>query len=416
MNIGVIGSGGREHAIIWKLKQNKKIKKIFAIPGNGGTENNLQIDITDFAAVHEACKENHIHILIVGPEVPLEQGIVDYFRKTDIQIFGPEKRAAKLESSKIYAKRFMQKYGVSTADFREYHSLKEAEKKIRELEGNLVIKYDGLAAGKGVFVCSNLEEAEKALQKLAEQYGEDADFLVEEKLTGQELSIIGITDGKWLKTLLPSQDHKQLLDGDRGPNTGGMGAFCPVPFTGDEILKRIENEIIQPTLLGIMQEKFDYKGVIYFGIMLTESGPKLLEYNVRFGDPETEVVLPALKSDLLEIMTACLAGNLAAIELEFEKGYFVDVVLASGGYPEKYEKGIRITGLQNVNEGWIFHAGTKQFGAEIVTNGGRVLNVVQQGKTLDKAIENAYKNVKKIHFDTMHYRTDIGSRGKGENH
>jgi phosphoribosylamine--glycine ligase len=408
MNIGVIGSGGREHAIIWKLQQSKSVKKVYAISGNGGTENIL--NLKHFDDIYQACKEHQISYLIVGPEVPLEDGMVDFFRKTDIKIFGPEKRAAKLESSKIYAKQFMKKYGVSTADFWEFHSSKEAESKIRELQGNLVIKYDGLAAGKGVFVCSNKQEAEEALQKLSERYGEEVDFLIEEKLTGQELSIIGITDGKCIKTLLPSQDHKQLLDDDKGPNTGGMGAFCPVPFVDAEMLKNIDEQIIQPTLDGIKQENFDYKGVLYFGIMVTEQGPKLLEYNVRFGDPETEVVLPALRSDLYEIIEAALNGNLAEMELEFEDGYFVDVVLAAGGYPFEYQKHKEITGLENVKEGWIFHAGTKKNGDKIFTNGGRVLNVVQTGITLDEAIEKTYENVKKIRFENMYFRTDIGKR------
>ncbi|MGB1204192.1 MAG: phosphoribosylamine--glycine ligase [Chitinophagales bacterium] len=414
MNIAIIGSGGREHAIAWKIAQNVAEENIYVITGNGGTHNNINIDICDFAAIKQFCEQKDIKLIIVGPEVPLVEGIVDYFVDSDIKVFGPDKKGAVLEGSKIWSKKFMQKHGVATADFWLFDDWQTAEQKIEELNGYLVIKYDGLAAGKGVYVCDSVEEAKAGLVELRKKYGETAEYLIEERLTGPEISIIGFTDGKNIQLLSPSQDHKQLLDGDKGPNTGGMGAYCPVPFCTAEILENIKKQIVVPTLQGLQAENIDYIGVIYFGLMLTPKGVKTLEYNARLGDPETEIILPALKSSLLELILACFDGNLANFPLELHDGYFVDVVLASGGYPKKYTKGFEITGLDNLGDEAVsvFHAGTKKENGKIYTNGGRVLNVVAHAETLEQAIEKAYKAVENIHFEGKYCRTDIAQRPK----
>ena len=412
MKIAVIGSGGREHAIAWKLSQSKSVEDVYVIPGNGGTENNIALNPNDFKAVETFCRDKRIDLIFVGPEDPLANGIVDYFRDKGIKIFGPCKGAAQLEGSKIRAKRFMKKYGVATADFWMEEEGDDIEKIIQNYNGDIVIKYDGLAAGKGVFVCSSVKEAMDALNEIKKRYGESASFIVEQKISGQELSIIGFTDGRDIKLLLPSQDHKPAYDGDKGPNTGGMGAYCPVPFCNHTILEDIQKKIVDPTLKGIQAEQLDYKGVIYFGIMMAQTGPMLLEYNVRFGDPETEVILPALKSDLPELVLSCLEGTLSSFEMEFHEGYFVDVVLASGGYPGSYEKNKIIKGLDALPaDVLVFHAGTKKDNGKILTSGGRVLNVVGQGNDLKSAIEKAYANLEKIAFDHMFYRKDIGKKG-----
>lgn len=410
MNIAVIGSGGREHAIAWKLSQSKKAEKVHVIPGNGGTENSVPIDVNDFNGIKKFCESNDVELIIVGPEVPLVNGIVDFFKDSSIKVFGPDKKAAQLEGSKIFAKNFMKKYGVATGDFEGFNNINSAMKFIKKIKGNCVIKYDGLAAGKGVYVCSSIREAKESLIDLKQKYGEEVQLLIEEKLIGSELSILAFTDGENYQILLPSQDHKQLLDGDNGPNTGGMGAFCPVPFYTDELKQQIENEIIKQTINGLKEEDFNYKGVIYLGLMITKNGPKVLEYNVRLGDPETEVVLPAFKGDLLELVLSCFDGSLKDFQMEFNDGYFVDVVLTSGGYPKAYKKGIEICGLKENKDELIFHAGTKKEGDKVITSGGRVLNIVAHGETLEEAIDNAYDKVNGFYFDDMFYRKDIGRR------
>ena len=412
MKIAIIGSGGREHALAWKLAQSVGRENIFCLPGNGGTWNNVSVDVMDFSAIADFVAEKGIGLIVVGPENPLAAGIVDFFADSAVRVFGPGKQAARLEGSKIWAKQFMKKYGVATADFWMVENGDDIEEVIDGLDGQVVIKYDGLAAGKGVFVCASVEEAYAALDELKHRYGATAPFFIEQKFSGQELSIIGFTDGQTFKLLQPSQDHKPAYDGDRGPNTGGMGAYCPVPVCTSDVLRQIQNDIVQPTLRGIQAEGLDYHGVIYFGIMLTAEGPKLLEYNVRFGDPETEVILPALKSDLLDLILASLDERLESVSPEFNDGYFVDVVLASGGYPGSYEKGKEITGLENVGEDiLVFHAGTKRAGDKLVTSGGRVLNVVAQAPSLAAAIDKVYAAIPKIHFDGMFYRKDIGKKG-----
>jgi len=412
MNIAVMGSGGREHTIAWKLSQDSNVDKVYTIPGNGGTDNNVSLDINNFEAIKIFCTENGIELLFVGPEAPLAAGIVDYFEDTGIKVFGPDKEAAKLEGSKIYAKNFMTKYNVKTAEFEIFENDKNPDELIRKLNGNLVVKYDGLAAGKGVFVCSSVEEAHESIKSLKTKYGNNVRYIVEQKLTGQEISIIGFTDGKSIKLLLPSQDHKPAYDGDKGPNTGGMGAFCPVPFCDENLIQKIYNNAVNPTLNGIRNENLNYRGVIYFGLMVDNNDPYVLEYNVRLGDPETEVILPALKSSLLELILACYDDSLDSVDIAFNDGYFVDVVLASGGYPGAYEKQFEIDGLEDVDtDCLVFHAGTKRDGSNVYTYGGRVINVVCQADDLQSAINKVYENVKKISFKNCFYRNDIGSKG-----
>ncbi|RKY56485.1 MAG: phosphoribosylamine--glycine ligase [Candidatus Neomarinimicrobiota bacterium] len=411
MNIAVIGSGGREHALAWKLQQSELAEKIFVLPGNGGTSNNVALDGSDTDALKVFCKENDIALIVVGPEVPLANGIVNAFADTDILVFGPDQAAAQLEGSKIFSKKFMKKYDVATADFQVFTAKNDPADLIKKMKGELVVKFDGLAAGKGVYVCTSEEEAFSAIEDIKIKYGDDAGYLIESKLKGQELSIIGVTDGININCLLPSQDHKAAYDGDKGPNTGGMGAYCPAPLGTEEILNKIDETIILPTLNGIEAEGFNYKGVIYFGIMLDGNVPKLLEYNVRFGDPETEVILPALKSDLLKLILASFDGSLGEMELEFYDDYFVDVVLTSGGYPGPYEKGKEISGLNDLDKTTLcFHAGTKKENNKVLTSGGRVLNIVCKDKDLKKAVDNCYDEIKKISFDGMTYRTDIAHK------
>ena len=337
---------------------------------------------------------------------------MDFFADSAIKVFGPDKRAAQMEGSKIWSKKFMKKNGVATADFWIPEDTFQIRAIAQEMDGQAVVKYDGLAAGKGVFVCSSTTEVYEAIDEIHRRYGADAPYLIERKMSGQEVSIIGFTDGKNIQLLQPSQDHKPAYDGDTGPNTGGMGAYCPVSFCDEKLLQQIREEIVDPTLAGIQSEGFTYKGVIYFGIMVTDDGPKLLEYNVRFGDPETEVLLPSLKSDLLDLTLASIDGTLADFEMEFNDGYFVDVVLASGGYPGSYEKGEEIHGLDKLPaDALVFHAGTKRETGQLVTSGGRVLNLVGQGATLQQTIDSAYEILQQVHFDKMYFRKDIAQKG-----
>ena len=411
MKIAVLGSGGREHTLVWKLSQSVGAENIFCLPGNGGIHNCIDISVNDFEGIKAFCETENIDLIVVGPEDPLTEGIVDFFAESAVKVFGPSKDAAVLEGSKIYSKHFMKKHGVDTANFTTFENVKEGIDSLKNFNGNIVIKYDGLAAGKGVFVCDEIEEAKLALAELKEKYGDDCQYLIEEQLFGDEISIIGITDGESIKLLQASQDHKQLLDGDKGPNTGGMGAYTPVPFCDEKLMNRIYESIINPTIKGIQDEQMDYKGFIYFGIMLTEKGPMLLEYNVRLGDPETEVILPALKNDLEEILLSCFDGSLKEKKLVFNEGYYIDVVQVSGGYPKQYEKGHPISGLDQLeNDTLLFHAGTKLVDGEIVSNGGRVINVVCHGHSLNEAIEKVYSECNKVKFQNKFYRKDIGRR------
>ncbi|HSQ36806.1 MAG TPA: phosphoribosylamine--glycine ligase [Acidimicrobiia bacterium] len=413
MKVGIIGSGGREHAIAWKLAQDLGPEDVFAIPGNGGTTNNLALDPADRSALVGGCRELGIELLVVGPEGPLAEGIVDDLAGSGIRVFGPGRQAARLESSKIWAKQFMMRHGVATPPFSVHRAPDPATSRIRDLGGRLVVKYDGLAAGKGVFVTADEQEASAAVAAVGELYGPGANFIVEERLHGSELSVLAFTDGCDVALLPTSQDHKPVGDGDRGPNTGGMGAFCPVPAVDEALLGAIRRQIIQPTLAGLQAEQLDYRGVLYFGVMVTATGPRLLEYNVRMGDPETEAVLPALSSRLIDLILACLDGTVGRARPTFHPGAFVDVVLASGGYPGAYRTGFPISGLDEAEQGClVFHAGTQRRpNGSLATSGGRVLNVVGSGADLEEAIERAYRGVGRISFEGMLYRTDIGRRG-----
>jgi phosphoribosylamine--glycine ligase len=411
VKVAVIGSGGREHALAWSLTRHAHGPEVFVIPGNGGTGNNVLLDVMDFPALEHFCSEQGVELLVVGPEAPLAAGLADHFQGSRVKVFGPGKDAARLESSKVWAKRFMQRHGVATAAFETFESLDAARGMIAEHQGDVVIKYDGLAGGKGVFVCRTPAEAEAALAAIAQRWGASAPVVVEERLEGNEISILGFTDGKSIRLLPPSQDHKQLLDGDEGPNTGGMGAFCPVPQFGPELLARVEESVIAPTLRGLQEEGIPYVGVLYFGLMITPQGPRLLEYNVRLGDPEAEVVLPAFAGNLLDLILACLDGTLERFEMCFHPGYFVDVVLTSAGYPGEYGKGYPIRGLDSLpGDVLVFHAGTRWDGDELVTAGGRVLNVVARGAELETAIERAYAACAEIEFQGKTHRSDIGRR------
>jgi len=411
MKVAILGSGGREHALAWKLEQDVGKENIFLIPGNGGTGHNVSLNPMDFQSVKNYCEDQNIDRLIVGPEDPLAHGIYDYFEGSPVKVFGPSRKAAQLEASKIFSKNFMKKHGVATA--RCYFSSEpgKPDNFIQALNGQVVVKYDGLAAGKGVMVCSSEKEAKEAISEIRKKYGNNAPYLLEERLTGREMSLIGITDGQTIKLLLPSQDHKQAFEGDKGPNTGGMGAYCPVPWYNESMADTVYQEIIEPTIRGFREEKFIYHGVVYFGIMMTDQGPKVLEYNVRFGDPETEVILPALKSSLTDLIEASLNGTLDSVIAQFHTDTFVDVVLASGGYPGSYKKGFEITGAENLSpETLLFHAGTIREGTRLLTNGGRVLNVVSRGMDLKEAIGKVYPETEKIHFMEKYLRRDIGQR------
>lgn len=411
MKIAILGSGGREHALAWKLARDVGKENIFMIPGNGGTRNNAMLNPMDFQSVKAFCEDRQIHWLIVGPEDPLAHGIYDFFEGSPVKVFGPSQHAAQLEASKIFSKNFMKKYGVATAQCHFSSDPGKPEDFIQSLKGQVVVKYDGLAAGKGVIVCSSEKEALSAITEIRKKYGNNALWLLEEKLIGREMSLIGITDGRTIKLLLPSQDHKQAFEGDKGPNTGGMGAYCPVPWYTESMAVTVYQKIIEPTIRGFREEKFMYHGVVYFGIMMTDQGPRVLEYNVRFGDPETEVILPALQSSLADLIDASFNGTLESVTPQFHRDTFIDVVLASGGYPEAYNKGYEITGIESLsNETLLFHAGTKMDGNKLITNGGRVLNVVSRGKNLKESIEKVYPETDKIRFEGKYLRRDIGQR------
>ncbi|MBF9238603.1 phosphoribosylamine--glycine ligase [Hymenobacter sp. BT683] len=413
-NVLLLGSGAREHALAEKLTRDGAM--VHVLPGNAGIPNSYpEVNPLDFEAVKAFAQAHNAKLIVVGPEAPLAAGITDFFAGSDIKVFGPTRSAARLESSKVWSKEFMRRHGVATAKAWSFRSdnIAAARAKAAELGGHVVVKYDGLAAGKGVYVCSSPEEAEAALDDLQTNYSGWFSFLLEEKLTGPEISIIGLTDGREIKMLATSQDHKQLLAGDQGPNTGGMGAYCPVPFANDNVLAAIRRDIVDPTLRGLQNEQFAFHGFLYFGIMLTPSGPKLLEYNVRLGDPEAEVLLPALDSSLLTLIEATLNGTLAQQGVRQRPGAFVGVVLASGGYPaQKFPTGFPISGLDNLPAGVrAYHGATKRDEAgQIVTNGGRVLVLTAHGNDLEAATARAYEACGKVTFQDAYFRPDIAQR------
>jgi len=419
MEILVIGSGGREHALCWKLAQSPKVTKIYCAPGNPGTAQvaeNVNIAAEDILGLKDFALNNKIDLTIVGPEAPLILGIIDEFESHGLKIFGPSKQAALIEGSKVFAKRLMKKYGIPTADFLTFTDEAEAKKFIKKVGAPVVIKADGLAAGKGVIVCQTEAEAKRAIERILieKEFGEAGnEIIIEECLAGEEASILCFTDGKTIIPLASAQDHKRANDNDEGPNTGGMGAYSPAPIVTNELLDLIDREILKPTISGMEAEGCPYKGILYVGIMVTKDGPKVLEYNARFGDPETQCILPRLRTDLLEVIDKTIHCSLSTVRLEWDTRPAVCVVLASGGYPGHYKKGFEIEGLdkaRDLDDVIVFHAGTVEKENKILTNSGRVLGVVGLGETIRHAIDRSYMAVKLINFKDMHYRRDIGRR------
>jgi phosphoribosylamine--glycine ligase len=424
MNVLIIGSGGREHAFAWKLKQSPKVRKIYCAPGNAGIAEIAELvplKIDDIDGLFQFAKKKRIDLTVIGPEVPLVKGIVDLFEKHGMRIFGPGKYAAQLEGSKVFAKDFMTRHQIPTAAYATF-SRAEYSKAQQHLTANaapIVLKADGLAAGKGAVVCQSTGEALTVLRECFEKdvFGEAGNtIVVEEFLKGEEASVFVLTDGTHYKLLQPAQDHKQILDGDKGKNTGGMGAYAPAPVVSSALLKRIEKEIVVPTLNGMRAEGKAYKGCLYVGLMITKEGPKVVEFNCRLGDPEAQVVLPLIDGDLFDILSACASNSLRAIDLRFHEASAVCVVMSSRGYPDEYETGKPIEGLDAVlsDDGVIvFHAGTRKENGKTVSSGGRVLGVtaIGYGHDLEGTIAAAYTAVKKITFDGAYYRSDIGIKG-----
>ncbi len=416
----VIGQGGREHALVWKLAQSPQIEKIYAAPGNPGIAELAQcIDIAadDIDKLLGFANSKGIHLTVVGPEVPLMAGIVDRFQEAGLKIFGPSAAAARLEGSKVFTKELMKKYGIPTARFDVFQDIDQARSCVRTYTDQgkaVVIKADGLAAGKGVVVAQDWEEADQALDSIMVQQslGEAGDkVVIEECLYGEEVSVFFISDGNDFIFLISAQDHKQVFDNDQGPNTGGMGAYVNPPIYTLELHQEVEESIIRPVLKAMAAEGFPFQGVLYAGLMITAEGPKVLEFNARFGDPETQVVMPMIKSDILPLLEAAADKGLARYQVNIATGTCICVVLASAGYPGNYEKGKLITGLDKLNqETIVFHSGTAKKDGQLITNGGRVLALTVRGNTMEEAIDQVYRELEKIHFEGMHYRADIGSK------
>ncbi|MBC8183082.1 phosphoribosylamine--glycine ligase [candidate division KSB1 bacterium] len=416
MKILVIGSGGREHTLVWKIAQSPDVKKIYCAPGNAGISelaDCVSIDAADIKGLLKFAAGKHIDLTVVGPEVPLSLGIVDLFKSKGLKIFGPSQKAAEIESSKIFSKYLMEKYKIPTAKYESFDVYDRAEEYVKSISAPLVVKADGLAAGKGAIVCFTKEEALASLNKLMVQriFGQaGAKVVIEEYLAGEEVSVLAFTDGTNIVSLIPAQDHKPILDGDKGPNTGGMGAYAPAVFVDDKMFETIRKNILEPTIKGMALEERPYRGVLYAGLIMTRQGPKVIEFNCRFGDPETQVILPLIKSDIVPFLNACAEGDIKDLKLGLSAQFAVCVVLASGGYPNEYEKGKKIFGLDK-NFGssvFNFHAGTKKVNDDCLTNGGRVLGVTALGNNIKQAINRAYSAVGKIAFDGAYYRKDIG--------
>ena len=420
MNLLVIGGGGREHAIIKKLRENKQVKKIYALPGNGGIGEDAQcvpIKATDVEGVLEFAKSHKVDFAAVIPDDPLALGMADKLREMGIPTFGPTAQAAEIESSKVFAKNLMQKYHIPTADYQVFDQAEKAMEYITSKNKYpVVIKADGLALGKGVIIAADPQAAKEAVEAIMNEkiFGKSGDHvIVEEFLQGPEVSVLSFTDGETLRPMVTSMDHKRAYDGDEGPNTGGMGAVAPNPYYTKEVAERCMEEIFLPTIRAMKQEGRPFQGCLYFGLMLTEDGPKVIEYNCRFGDPETQVVLPLLKTDLLTIFQAVMEGKLSEQKVEFLDKAACCVILASGGYPKNYYTGLPISGIEDaeqMEDVSVYHAGTKMEDGKLLTAGGRVLGVTALANDLSGAMEKAYEAAGKIHFDNMHYRRDIGRR------
>jgi len=423
MKILIIGSGGREHALAWKIRQSPLVREIFCLPGNAGTDEiakNIPMKMNDHAGILAFAREQNIDLTVVGPEQPLTEGIVDLFTSQGMKIFGPTKAAAEIEGSKVFAKHFMKKYNIPTAEFRTFNVAEryDAERYINEVPVPIVLKADGLAAGKGVTVCESKEQALEVLSMMMDEkhFGDAGNnVVIEELLVGEEASVFAITDGREFITLSPAQDHKRILDDDLGKNTGGMGAYAPALIITEEMMDVISRTIIRPTLIGMANEKRLYRGCLYVGLMITPTGPKVIEYNCRFGDPETQVVLPLIDDDIVPLLLDAADGTMQR-NISFKKESAVCVIVASGGYPDRYEAGKPIMGLHEAGKNpniLLFHSGTKKEDDTVLTAGGRVLGVTAIGERqkLEETIDAAYRAVEKIRFDGMYYRSDIGKKG-----
>ena len=415
MNILVIGSGGREHALYWKLSESPQTEQIYAIPGNPGMDASAAIALDDHAEILRFVKEKDIGLVVVGPEVPLMNGLVDELEEAGIRAFGPRANAAEIEGSKSFAKDLMKKYGIPTARYEVFTAAEPARAYIRQEGAPIVVKADGLAAGKGVIVAMTEQEALDAVDAIMEDHSfGDAGtrVVIEEFMEGEEASLLAFTDGMMIRPMISAQDHKRAYDGDRGPNTGGMGTYAPAPVMTPEMTKRAVEEILEPTIAAMAQEGRTYRGCLYLGLMVTADGPKVVEFNARFGDPETQVVLPLLDSDLVKIMCACTNETLADVSIRWKDGAAVCVVLASGGYPGAYKKGQEIMGIADAEAmgALVFHAGTAMKDGKLVTNGGRVLGVVGRGADISSAVDAAYAAAEKISFKDAYYRKDIAHR------
>ena len=417
MKVLIVGSGGREHAIAWKTAQSSKVDKIYCAPGNAGIEEYAEcvnIGAMEFEKLAAFAKEKEIDLTVIGMDDPLVGGIVDVFEAEGLRVFGPRKNAAVLEGSKAFSKDLMKKYGIPTAAYENFDNAEEALAYLETAKFPIVLKADGLALGKGVLICNTLDEARDGVRTIMtdKKFGTAGNrMVIEEFMTGREVSVLSYVDGKTIKTMTSAQDHKRAGDGDTGLNTGGMGTFSPSPFYTEEVDEFCRKYIYQATVDAMAAEGREFKGIIFFGLMLTEDGPRVLEYNARFGDPEAQVVLPRMKNDIIEVFEACIDGTLDQVDLQFEDNAAVCVVLASEGYPVKYEKGFAIKGLENFKDRqgyYVFHAGTKKAEEGIVTNGGRVLGVTAKGKDLKDARANAYEAIRLVEFDNKYYRSDIG--------
>lgn len=417
MKILVIGGGGREHALAWKISQSPQVEKVYCAPGNAGiaqVAECISLKVDDISGIVDFSKNEKIDLVVVGPELPLTLGLVDALNKEGIKAFGPNKLAAELEGSKAFSKDLMKKYDIPTASYGVFTDAMSAKNFAREMKGPWVVKADGLAAGKGVLICSTLEETDAAIDQVivGRSFGSAGDRLVlEEFLDGEELSMMAFCDGNTIVPMVSAQDHKRVFSGDKGPNTGGMGAYSPAPVLTDELYQQVQEEVLERTMKAMAQEGRVFKGILYAGLMITKDGPKVLEYNVRFGDPETQVVLPRLESDIVDIMLAVHDGTLENTIPQWNKKACVTVVMASGGYPGEYIKGHPIKGLTDVSsDALVFHSGTTLQNGEVVTNGGRVLAVTALGQDIKQAVDNAYQRINHISFKDAHYRDDIAYR------
>jgi len=420
MNILILGSGGREHTLAWKINQSNKTNKLFIAPGNAGTSEtgtNIDIDINNFQLVKEAILKFSIDLIIVGPEVPLVNGFHDFVSSDDelrhVKVIGPKKHGAQLEGSKKFAKEFMIRHHIPTAKYKSFtsESLVEGNQFLEELNPPYVLKADGLAAGKGVVILNDLKEAKAELNDMLsnQKFGEaSSEVVIEEFLDGIEMSCFILTDGEHYISLPNAKDYKRIGEGDKGLNTGGMGAVSPVPFADSEFLKKVEERVVKPTMNGLKSDKIDYQGFIFIGLIKVNEEPFVIEYNVRLGDPETEVIIPRLKNDLVDVLLATAQQKLNTIKVEFDDRFATTVMMVSGGYPEAYEKEKEIKGLDTISDSIVFHAGTKLKDNKIFSNGGRVLAVTSYGATFNEALQKSYKSIKGISFDNLYYRKDIG--------